>query len=63
MTHEDVPTDEEMAAALVAVRVLLRRRAGRNPGGDGARWAHAGRAEAVAALPAAVGWATAERPR
>jgi len=61
--HKDVPTDEEMAAALAAVRVLLRRRTGRNAGGDGSRWARAGRGEAVAALPAAVGWATAERPR
>ncbi len=66
MAHEDVPTDEEMAAALAAVRILLRRRTGRNPrnaGGDGSRWARAGRTEAVAALTAAVGWATAERPR
>ena len=61
--HKDVPTDEEMAAALAAIRALLRRRTGRNPRGGGSRWARAGRAEAVAALPAAVGWATVERPR
>ena len=62
--RDDVPTDEEVAAALAAVRMLLRRRVN-DPGrgGAGSRWARAGRAEAVAALPGPVSWAAAERPR
>ncbi len=66
MTSDNTPTDEELAAALAAVRALLRRRGrlgGQGRGAGGSRWARAGRAEAVAALPGPVNWATAERPR
>lgn len=60
--HETgVPTDEELAAALAAVRLLLRRRRGTRD--TGSRWARVGRAEAVAAPPSPMSWATAERPR
>lgn len=60
-THDDVPTDEEIAAALAAVRLLLRRRA--HARDTGSRWARAGRVEAVTGTPGIAGWATAERPR
>jgi len=61
--RDEAPTDEEVAAALAAVRMLLRRRVGRGGGATGSRWARAGRAEAVAVLSASLGWSTAERPR
>ena len=41
---DDEPTDDEIAAALAAVRLMLRRRS--RPGASGSRWAQAGRIEA-----------------
>ena len=55
------PTDEEIAAALAAVRLVLRRRNRRGDGGS--RWLRAGRVEAITSAPAAAGWSTVERPR
>ena len=53
------PTDAEIAAAIAAVRLLLRRRDHQSNGN--ARWTRAARA-AVAAPPRPIAWATAERP-
>jgi hypothetical protein len=55
------PTDEELAAAMAAVRAMLRRRGGRREGGS--RWMRAGRIEAVQPPPQPASWASAERPR
>lgn len=55
------PTAEEIAAALAAVRLLLRRR-GRH-GAQVSRWLRTARAEAVAPPAQAATWRTAERPR
>ena len=58
---DDEPTDDEIAAALAAVRLMLRRRS--RPGASGSRWAQAGRIEAMAGLPRAATWSAAERPQ
>ena len=55
------PTDEEVAAAVAAAHLALRRCGPRGAGGS--RWMRAGRAESVAALAEPAGWATVERPR
>ncbi len=57
---KDTPTDEEVAAAMAAVRIVLRRR---QTADNGSRWARMGRAEGVAPLAGPATWATAERPR
>ncbi len=57
---KDTPTDEEVAAAIAAVHILLRRR---QTADTGLCWARTGRAEGVAPLAGPATWATAERPR
>ena len=57
----DEPTGEEIAAALAAVRLLLRRRGGRGTGAS--RWLRTARAEAVAPPAQPATWHTAERPQ
>ena len=64
------PTDAEVAAAVAAVHLALRRRGPQGMGGS--RWMRAGRAESVAAVGAycirpaygirPAGWTTIERP-
>jgi hypothetical protein len=54
------PTDAEVAAAVAAVHLALRRRGQWGTGGS--RWMRAGRAESVAARAEPAGWATIERP-
>jgi len=60
MRGSDRPTDEELAAAIAAVRILLRRRQTTD---TGSRWARTGRAEGVMPAAGPMSWATAERPR
>jgi len=57
---KDTPTDEEVAAAMAAVRIVLRRR---RTADTGSRWARTGRAEGVAPLAGPATWATVERLR
>jgi hypothetical protein len=54
----DVPAADELAAAMAAIRLMLRRRARRDAV---PRWARAARPADIA-LPRAVGWQAAERP-
>jgi len=60
MRGSDRPTDEELAAAVAAVRILLRRR---QTADTGSRWARTGRAERVMPAAGPLSWTTAERPR
>ncbi len=61
MRGSDRPTNEELAAAAIAaVRILLRRRQTTD---TGSRWARTGRAEGVMSMAGPATWATAERPR
>ncbi len=60
VSGKNTPTDEEVAAAIAAVRIVLRRR---QMADTGSRWARTGRAEGVAPTAGPVTWATAERPR
>lgn len=62
--QESFPTPQEIAAAIAAVRVMLRRRTSdAAPRGD--RWTRTARAEGVAPMliPGPARWATLERPR